>query len=277
MLPVGIAYWPIERSRWLVAAAENELESTDEKEGSRRRAEAFLNRAKLHYAAIEHTLDFARVSFRLHPEETERAIKLVQSLEPSRQAHAANVLSELRLESEDFDAAYEILKACYPRSENRKAEQRNQLAYYAALADRDLDLALAEIEKALSGEKNASFLDTKAWVLFRLKRYDEALMVIDQALAELEIELKNASNLAPVQDKIQDLLDGKKPFVKRPLEDKSDPLAYFNKSFAQAIKSIVVIHYHRGEILEGAGKTEEADHEYSWVQDRGFNDFERLY
>ncbi len=278
MIPVCVAYWPIERARWLVAAADNALaKSNDDDDQWIQQAQALLEQAKNSYSGIENTLEFARTSFRMDPEETDRAIKLVLSTGPSRQIHAANVLAELRLESADFDSAYQILVAGYPSPASRSAIERNQLAYYAALANRDLEIALSDIEKALVEMKNASFLDTKAWILFRLKRYDEALVAIDQSIKELKLEVKETVFPSPMRAKIQDLHDGKEPFVKRPLAELSNPLASFNREFSQIIKSIVVIHYHRGEILEALEKTAEADEEYSWLQDRGFHDFERLY
>jgi len=276
-IPIGKAYWPSERARWLLAAAENALTRATDENDTRPEAQELLEQATSSYPEIEKTLDFARISFRMNPDETDRAIKLVLSMSPDRQVHAANTLAEMRLNAGNFESAYMILVAGYPGPSSRSPVERNQLAYYAALANRDLELALADIENALSDSKNASFLDTKAWVLFRLGRFDDALNTIDLAIAELKVELKDTPFPSPVRDKVQDMLEGKEPFVKRALEDSSSPLASFNESFAQVLKSIVVIHYHRGEILEALGKIEEADQEYAWAQDRGFHDFDRLY
>ncbi len=276
-IPIGKAYWPNERARWLIAAAENALANATEENDTRNQAQELLERAASSYPEIEKTLDFARISFRMHPEETERAIKLVLSMSPDRQVHAANALAEMRLDAGDFESAYKILVAGYPGPTSRTPVERNQLAYYAALANRDLAVALADIESALSDSKNASFLDTKAWVLFRLGRLNEALESIDLAITALKGELTDTPFPSAVREKVDDLLEGREPFVKRPLGDNSDPLASFNESFANVLKSIVVIHYHRGEILEALGKIEEADQEYAWAQDRGFHDFNRLY
>ncbi len=276
-IPVGKAYWPSERARWLLAAADNALEKASDKNDTRSEAQELLDEAVKGYSPIEKTLDFARISFRMNPDATDRAIKLIQSLAPDRQPHAANVLAEMRLEDGDFSSAYSILIAGYPGPTFRTPIQRNQLAYFAALANRDLEVAFADIEKSLAENKNASFLDTKAWVLFRLGRFEEALVAIDSALDELKVELKDTPFPSAIRVKVQDLLEGNDPFVKRPLDDRSSPLESFNEDFAQVLKSIVVIHYHRGEILEALGKIEEADQEYTWVQVRGFHDFERLY
>jgi tetratricopeptide (TPR) repeat protein len=275
-VPIAKAYWPSERARWLVAAAENALKKgTDEQLAQ---AKQLLDEAVKSYPEIQKSPDFIRVSFPLPPDS---AIKLIQSLPPDQRPFLANVLAQKHLDIRDFDAAYEILSAGTPAPSLRSPIQRNQLAYFAALANRDLELALEDIEKALAEKKIASYLDTKAWVLFRLKRFDEALVAIDlsleSAINEIKTDLKNAPFQAEAFKKIQDLLNGNKPFVKRPFEDTSDPLASFSEEFANILKTIVVLHYHRGEILEALGNVEEADKEYTWVQNRGFNDFERLY
>jgi len=52
----------------------------------------------------------------------------------------------------------------------------NNYSYYLALLDRDLDKALAMIEKCIAVEpENPTYLDTYAWVLFKRKEYEKAL------------------------------------------------------------------------------------------------------
>jgi tetratricopeptide (TPR) repeat protein len=60
------------------------------------------------------------------------------------------------------------------------------LAYYRSLANVELEDALKDIDKAMAEiPDEPALLDTKAWVLYRLKRYAEALILIDKALEEL--------------------------------------------------------------------------------------------
>jgi len=273
----------MERARWLLAAADNALDkSKDIGDGWKLEAQALLDRAEASDPTIKNSLEFARVDFRLHPEEVELAIKLVLSVDPANQAHAANVLSEMRLEMRDFDAAYRILVAGYPGEAARTAAQRNNLAYYAALANRELEPALVDIEKALAEKKSdlyekAMYLDTKAWVLFRLKRYDDALAAIDLSMADYAKNLEETPYKPAVRAVFHDLFNQKPPFVKRSETDKAEPLEKFQPEIQQIVKLIVVTHYHRAEILKNLGETEEADLENAWLRDRGFNHFEHLY
>ena len=60
----------------------------------------------------------------------------------------------------------------------------NNYAYFLSLMDRDLDKALKMAERAVELQPmNASYIDTKAWVLHRLGRNEEAKQVMRQALS----------------------------------------------------------------------------------------------
>jgi tetratricopeptide (TPR) repeat protein len=60
----------------------------------------------------------------------------------------------------------------------------NNYAYYLSLEGHNLERALTMITRALAlSEKNATYLDTMAWVLYKLGRYDEAKKYMQQALA----------------------------------------------------------------------------------------------
>ena len=65
----------------------------------------------------------------------------------------------------------------------------NNYAYYMALEDRDLDKALQMSAKTLEAEPlSATFLDTYAWILFRMKKYKEALSYMEKALRYLDAD-----------------------------------------------------------------------------------------
>ena len=60
----------------------------------------------------------------------------------------------------------------------------NNYAYYLSLEGRNLERALTMITRALAlSEKNSTYLDTMAWVLYKLGRYDEAKKYMQQALS----------------------------------------------------------------------------------------------
>lgn len=60
----------------------------------------------------------------------------------------------------------------------------NNYAYFLSLEGRDLERALAHGGRAIVlEENNPTYLDTYAWVLYRLGRYDEAKKTMQQALS----------------------------------------------------------------------------------------------
>lgn len=75
--------------------------------------------------------------------------------------------------------AYEHALALNP-ADNMTA---NNYAYFLSLERRDLDKALALSLKTIQDEPlNATYLDTYAWILFRMGRYKPALEYIDRAV-----------------------------------------------------------------------------------------------
>ncbi|MCK5743061.1 MAG: hypothetical protein KAH48_12680, partial [Chlorobi bacterium] len=59
----------------------------------------------------------------------------------------------------------------------------NNYAYSLAVRDEDLEEALVMIKIAITAEpENSSYLDTYAWVLYKLERHDEALVYILKAI-----------------------------------------------------------------------------------------------
>jgi len=60
----------------------------------------------------------------------------------------------------------------------------NNYAYFLALDNRNLERALTMITRALAlAKNNSTYLDTMAWVLYRLGRYAEAKKYMQQALS----------------------------------------------------------------------------------------------
>lgn len=65
----------------------------------------------------------------------------------------------------------------------------NNYAYYLSLEDRDLNRALEMSHKTIEADPlNATYLDTYAWILFRMGRYKDALQYLEKALQYLEEE-----------------------------------------------------------------------------------------
>lgn len=74
-----------------------------------------------------------------------------------------------------FDKAFQI--------DSTDASALNNYSYYLALQNTKLDLALKLTTRSNELKPHQpNYLDTKAWVLFRLQRYDEALKWINKAI-----------------------------------------------------------------------------------------------
>lgn len=65
----------------------------------------------------------------------------------------------------------------------------NNYAYYLSVEGRDLKRALEMSAKTLEAEPlNATYLDTYAWILFKMKRYRDALVYMEKALRYLDFD-----------------------------------------------------------------------------------------
>ena len=82
------------------------------------------------------------------------------------------------------------MKQCYKaydrslRYDPDNAMVLNNYAYFLSLEERDLEKALAMASRATAlTDNNPTYLDTHAWVLFKLGRVDEARKIMQQAVA----------------------------------------------------------------------------------------------
>lgn len=65
----------------------------------------------------------------------------------------------------------------------------NNYAYYLSVDNRDLERALKMSAKTLEADPlNATYLDTYAWILFRMKKYRDALGYLEKALRYLDTD-----------------------------------------------------------------------------------------
>lgn len=90
----------------------------------------------------------------------------------------------------DVEHARNEMRRCYKAYDKSlryfadNAMVLNNYAYFLSLEGRDLERALTMITRALSlSRNNSTYLDTMAWVLYKLGRYDEAKKYMQQALS----------------------------------------------------------------------------------------------
>ncbi|MBN2780820.1 MAG: tetratricopeptide repeat protein [Candidatus Marinimicrobia bacterium] len=107
----------------------------------------------------------------------------------------------------------------------------NNYAYALAQMDLRLADALRMADKALKNEKNAAYCDTKAWILFRQKKFAQALKWVEKALSYPDVssdvyyhkgrilaEMKRPDEARKAYERSLELDPGN-PIVKKALEE----------------------------------------------------------
>jgi tetratricopeptide (TPR) repeat protein len=127
--------------------------------------------------------------------------------------------------------------------------EHNNKAYFMALLEVDLDVALQHAEKAVTGTraKVASFLDTRGFVHYKRGEYEEALADFSKAV--------QMADEPP-----------------RPVDKMAAGLASHNERHVLA-----VLRYHKGLALAALERTEEAEREFARVRELGFEPTDELF
>ncbi len=128
-------------------------------------------------------------------------------------------------------------------------EALNHRAYFRALAGRDLEAALNDIERALAASgPTPEFLDTRGFILHLLGRHH-------QAIDDLNVAIDTAQN------------DRRRLLTLAGHIDPRD-LAY---RLLHADQSLAVMHHHRGLACRAAGLTGQAEQDFAVAERKGFD------
>jgi tetratricopeptide (TPR) repeat protein len=142
-----------------------------------------------------------------------------------------------------------------------RASALNGLAYAQALANIELDDALAKINEALDLAVNeAALLDTRGFVLYRRGEYEEALKDMDRAVRgmdEFTVAVRQKYGEEAVLKPVSKIMVDARPRTLRELE----PERSARSRYESAVRSAAVGHYHRGLVLAALGRKEEADND----------------
>lgn len=166
--PVLLAYWPKELAKWyLAAAALTQRQATGPGDPKLEVARSYLEKA-----------------FAADPSLRQRV-----QLNPSEGAYYNPVIDEqLWLEVSELMTrgmereAIDLIERVQPDAARRRSELNNSYAYASALAGSQLEEALHAIDLAIAEKPISTYLDTKAWVLYRLERYDVALQMAQKSI-----------------------------------------------------------------------------------------------
>lgn len=129
------------------------------------------------------------------------------------------------------------------KGHGERAVLLNDRAYARAVGEFELDEALIDIDEAIKllKQDNYSFIDTRAYILFRRKQYDEALKEMDRAIPLAETAYAAAAARS----------------------------AFRNLQSLQ--ESLAVMYHHRGEIYEKQNKPKEAKRDFEAAARFGFD------
>jgi tetratricopeptide (TPR) repeat protein len=128
-------------------------------------------------------------------------------------------------------------------------EALNHRAYVRALVNRDLELALADIDAALAEDASgpAEFLDTKGFVLHLLGRHHEAVDLLNVAIDLTQKNRRDLTSLAGHAD--------------------PDELAYRLRSLDHGL---AVMHHHRGIACRALGLEGQARQDLETADRKGY-------
>jgi Flp pilus assembly protein TadD len=94
------------------------------------------------------------------------------------------------------------------------AETLNFLAYALAVDNRELDKALAYVERAIEIKSAPHILDTLGWVYYRLGRLVEALKIIEEASLQLSDDAVIFEHLGEIHLALKNLDQARTAFEK---------------------------------------------------------------
>ena len=219
---------------------------------------------------------------------------------PAIRAEAALAISSLLSNRKKFDDAARILNLNLPPFEKRTAVQNNQMAYMRALAGKDLEQALVEIDMAIKTAENESYLDTKGWVLHRMGRNEEALVVMDKSLAKLTEAWNANPKLERCLVRIGELQA--EPVATEPVATEpvaTEPVATepvvsskakgwgvdalleefpeLSRGLPETLEIYATLRYHRLRICEALGKTQEVARETAWLHAFSKKELDELF
>ena len=196
--------------------------------------------------------------------------RIRQIEEPGVRAEVAYVISSLMSNRKQFGDAVRILGENLPAMDQRSPTQNNQIAYMRALAGSDLDQALLEIDSALQSSENESFLDTKAWILYRMGRHQEALEAIDKSLEMLTQAWSSQSILSECLAQINAIQSqAGEDASEKPkgwgLEALLGEFPELSRRLPDLLDMQATLRLHRLRICEALGKTDQVHDEAAWL------------
>lgn len=258
ILLVFIPIWlPSEIARWYIAAAANALRTDDEQAAHRMVEVAAKWDPTIEEPDSQALVPLVRIAFF-------QADKLAWHGE--------------------FDMALEFVQRAFRFSPPRTPMEFNQLAYFRALAGRELEEALADIQHAKSIAPNQPEMeDTHAWILHKLDRNLEALGYANASVAGIQL-LRGIDPKSESSDSSTSQANPTSPSAhsdSNALSKDETELPVSLESIHAQVDPIIwtegVVRFHRMRILESLKEFKRADIDREWLQRHGVPESDQLF
>lgn len=103
---------------------------------------------------------------------------------PKLYAECYSLIGSIYHEKDSLGKAYEAFEECL-KWDADNLETLNNYAYYLSVEGKDLERAEKMSKRTIVAEPNKGiYLDTYAWILYKMGRYDEAVTYINKAVAD---------------------------------------------------------------------------------------------
>lgn len=148
------------------------------------------------------------------------------------------------------------------QDDDDRAQLLNQRAYIRALANLELEPALEDVDQSLGIKSDAGVIDTRAYILFRLGKYDAALKAIDEAIRRWSGTMGGAFAFGAD--------NGPRIFAQD--DDADQP-----RDYRVYRETLAVMYHHRGEIRLKLGKETEGNDDIRKAVIYGYNPERGVY
>ena len=285
VLPIARRWLPYEIGLWKVAEAGNHF-----RDGKLDLASRSMEQAETWSKEVLTSADYSELMMNLLIEQgdSERALGLLKILKqqgnPSVATQAGLRASRYFASGQDYLRALQSLQIATPPDARSSPAFLNQIAYMKAMAGVDLDTALMEIDMALQLLPDASLLDTKAWVLYRAQKYEEAAPVAARAVEEFEkaarengVYVGEGDDLVaklreqPTSTEVSPALRQHRDRMKTVLAE-SQPRRRYEMVEQSAVQTAAVLRYHRASIYYALGQADVAKKDWDWLECHHFQD-----
>jgi tetratricopeptide (TPR) repeat protein len=266
-IPIAFERSPGMKARWMLAQAAN---AADMGTGD---AQKLLDEAALHLEDPESDSDYWHVRMKIALKKgNDQILEVLTATKRKQFFESLAYVALLQLnERRDFQTAVYV---CTKILENRApgditSDDWNQIAYFRSLCNEDLEKGLAEINLALKKRPlDYQYLDTRAWVLYGMGLLPEALQDAEMAVTAVDRLLEDESS---------SLINSLYKYANGKAEPISEDGLLTAPEAGPLLWSAGVCHYHRAKILEGLGRTEQAEPDWQWLKQNKLPADDRLH